>query len=207
MSNQNQNLFQIFAERFNFQDESKVIATLKATAFKLKEGVVSDEQMHALLVVANQYQLNPFTREIFAFPDKNNGIVPVVSVDGWASMVNRHPDMDGLEFIYSDQEWVTYDNAKLCPPWIECVIFRKDRSHPVRIREYLDEVYRPPFQGIDKNNRPYTVNGPWQSHTKRLHRHKSLIQCSRIAFGFVGIYDEDEAERIIEGEVIRARPN
>ena len=27
-----------------------------------------------------------------------------------------------------------------------------------------------------------------------------MIQCSRIAFGFVGIFDQDEAERIIEGQ-------
>jgi hypothetical protein len=33
-------------------------------------------------------------------------------------------------------------------------------------------------------------------------RHKSLIQCARIAFGFVGIYDQDEAERIIEGQAV-----
>jgi hypothetical protein len=29
-------------------------------------------------------------------------------------------------------------------------------------------------------------------------RHKAMIQCARIAFGFGGIYDQDEAERIIE---------
>ncbi len=29
-------------------------------------------------------------------------------------------------------------------------------------------------------------------------RHKAMIQCARIAFGFGGIYDADEAERIIE---------
>jgi hypothetical protein len=34
-----------------------------------------------------------------------------------------------------------------------------------------------------------------------MHRHKALIQCARIAFGFVGIYDQDEAERIIEKDV------
>jgi hypothetical protein len=27
-------------------------------------------------------------------------------------------------------------------------------------------------------------------------RHKALIQCARLAFGFAGIYDEDEATRI-----------
>ena len=49
---------------------------------------------------------------------------------------------------------------------------------------------------------PYVINGPWQTHTKRMLRHKSLIQCSRIAFGFTGIYDQDEAERIIEGQAV-----
>ena len=31
-------------------------------------------------------------------------------------------------------------------------------------------------------------------------RHKALIQCARIAFGFAGIYDEDEGQRIREAE-------
>jgi hypothetical protein len=31
-------------------------------------------------------------------------------------------------------------------------------------------------------------------------RHKAMIQCARIAFGFGGIYDADEAERIIESQ-------
>lgn len=29
-----------------------------------------------------------------------------------------------------------------------------------------------------------------------------MIQCARLAFGFGGIYDQDEAERIVEGTVI-----
>jgi phage recombination protein Bet len=188
-----------FAAKFNFPDEQKLIDTLKATAFKVKDDVVTDEQMSALLIVADQYGLNPFTKEIFAYPDKQNGIVPVVSVDGWSRIINQHPDMDGLEFVY-DGNWVTdLAGAKACPASIECVIYRKGRTHPVRIKEFLDEVYRQPFQGT-KNNQSYSINGPWQSHTKRLLRHKALIQCSRIAFGFVGIYDQDEAERIIEGQ-------
>ena len=196
-----ESLFKTFADKFNFPDEQKLIDTLKATAFKLKEGVVTDEQMFALLVVADQYGLNPFTKEIFAYPDKQNGIVPVVSVDGWSRIINQHPDMDGLEFVYDDN-WVTdLPGAKPCPASIECVIYRKGRTHPVRIKEFLDETYRPPFNGT-KNSQPFTINGPWQSHTKRLLRHKSLIQCSRIAFGFTGIYDQDEAERIIEGQAV-----
>ena len=56
-------------------DGAGLVETLKATAFK---GQVSDAQMTALMVVANQYGLNPWTKEIYAFPDKNNGIVPFV---------------------------------------------------------------------------------------------------------------------------------
>ena len=53
-------------------DPSKMLTTLKATAFK---GDVSNEQMMALLIVADQYGLNPWTKEIYAFPDRQNGIV------------------------------------------------------------------------------------------------------------------------------------
>ena len=178
-------------------DESKLLTTLKATAFKVKDGTVSDEQMTALMVVADQYGLNPFTRELFAFPDKQNGIVPVVSVDGWSRIINEHGALDGIEFRYGEKI-ETLPDAKPCPEWCEVIIRRKDRSQPIIVREYLDEVYRPPFKGKDG----YVSKGPWQTHTKRFLRHKTLIQGSRIAFGFGGIYDEDEALRIIEGNVI-----
>jgi len=185
-----------FASRYGVEP-NKLMTTLKATAFKVKDGEATNEQMMALLIVADQYGLNPFTKEIYAFPDKKNGIVPVVGVDGWSRIINENPAFDGMDFNES-QETATPDGGKECPRWIECVIHRKDRSHPIRTKEYLDEVYRPAFRG---QNGP--VVGPWQTHTKRFLRHKSMIQCARIAFGFAGIFDQDEAERIIEGETFR----
>jgi phage recombination protein Bet len=180
-----------FAERFGV-DGDKLLHTLKATCFKTKEAA-SNEQMMALLVVADQYKLNPFTKEIFAFEDKHKGIVPVVSVDGWTRIINEHPTYDGIEFTYADKT-ATMAGGKVCPEWCEARIYRKDRTRPTIVREYLDEVYQPPRGGL---------SGPWQSHTKRFLRHKTLIQCARVAFGFAGIYDEDEAHRIIQGESAR----
>jgi phage recombination protein Bet len=180
-----------FAERFGV-DGDKLLNTLKATCFKTKE-VATNEQMMALLVVADQYRLNPFTKEIFAFEDKHKGIVPVVSVDGWARIINEHPQYDGIEFTYADDA-ITLTGGKPCPTWCEARIYRKDRARPTVVREYLDEVYQPPRGAF---------SGPWQSHTKRFLRHKALIQCARVAFGFAGIYDEDEAHRIIQGEAAR----
>jgi phage recombination protein Bet len=188
-----------FATRYSIEP-AKLKSILKATAFKVKDGVVSDEQMAALLVVADQYNLNPFTKEIFAFPDKQNGIVPVVGADGWNRIANEHPQYDGEELIIPPRsEWVQMDDdAKLAPPHMTIRIFRKDRKHPTEHTEYLDECYRPAFEGKSRNGGgTYKVAGPWQSHTKRMLEHKTRIQGRRIAFGFAGIYDEDEAERIV----------
>ena len=160
---------------FNIPESDDLINVLKGTAFK---GQVSDAQMTALLIVANQYRLNPWTKEIYAFPDQNNGIVPVVGVDGWSRIINENPMFDGMDFE-QDEEKCT------------CIIHRKDRSHPTRVTEYLSECKR----GVK----------PWQTHPKRMLRHKAMIQCARLAFGYVGIFDQDEAERIAEVD-INARP-
>ncbi|HBZ0719847.1 TPA: phage recombination protein Bet, partial [Klebsiella pneumoniae] len=124
----NKSLVTRIASRFGV-DTRKFYETLKATAFKQRDGSApTDEQMMTLLIVAEQYGLNPFTREIYAFPDKQNGIIPVVGVDGWSRIINEHPQYDGVEFVYSDK-MVRMQGAKVdCPEWIECVIYRKDRS-------------------------------------------------------------------------------
>jgi phage recombination protein Bet len=157
------------AKRFEIGDGAGLMETLKATAFK---GQVSDAQMTALLIVANQYGLNPWTKEVYAFPDKNNGIVPVVGVDGWARIINSNPQFDGMEFEQDDEKCT-------------CKIYRKDRSRATAVTEYMKECKRPNV-------------GPWVSHPMRMLRHKAMIQCARLAFGFGGIYDQDEAERIVE---------
>lgn len=167
-------------------DPGKMLTTLKSTAFRQRDNsAITDEQMMALLIVADQYSLNPFTKEIYAYPDKDKGIVPVVSIDGWARIMNSHPDMDGIEFVYSPER--VDHKGHSCHEWIDCTIHIKNRKIPVTIREFFGEVVRKP-------NFPT----PWDSHPSRMHRHKALIQCARVAFGFAGIYDDDEAQRIME---------
>ena len=174
---QRSSLLAKMAAKYNV-DADKMLDTLKATAFKGdKDKPVTNEQMMALLVVADQYNLNPWLKEIYAFPDtQRGGIVPVVGVDGWIRMINERPELVSLEFSYPE---VAADELL---PWVECIIVRKDRALPIRVREYMDECKR--------------NTGPWTSHPRRMLRHKALIQCARIAFGFGGIYDPDEAERI-----------
>lgn len=170
-------LLSTLAEKLGMGDDGAgLLQALKTTAFKPAKlnGVMTaptDAQILALLVVANQYGLNPWLKEIYAFPDKHGGIVPVVGVDGWARIINSHPAFDGVEFAQDENSCT-------------CTIYRKDRSHPTTVTEWMIEC---------KGSA-----GPWLTHPYRMLRHKSLIQCARLAFGFVGIYEQDEAERIYD---------
>ncbi len=185
-------------ERFG-TDGMKLYETLKQTAFSTgaNKAPPSDAQMQALLLVADQHGLNPFTKEIYAFPDQRGGIIPVVGVDGWIRIANEHSQCDGFEFRESDEMVQLDERTKNCPVYCEVTVHRKDRKHPVIVREYLDEVYRPPVKKHGGRGE-YFIDGPWQSHPKRMLRHKAIIQAFRLAFGFSGIYDPDEAERIRE---------
>ncbi|CAB4135093.1 bet_lambda, phage recombination protein Bet [uncultured Caudovirales phage] len=138
---------------------------------------VSREQFAAFLLVAKEYSLNPLTKEIYAFPGKGGSIQPIVSIDGWMRMINNHPNFDGMEF----EDNLSETGAIVS---ITCKMFRKDRSHPVSVTEYMSECKR--------------QTDTWSKWPARMLRHKSAIQAARYAFGFSGIYDEDEAARIVD---------
>lgn len=166
-------IIQDMATRFGM-DKRAFEATLKATVVPAN---VSNEQFAAFLLVAKQYNLNPITKEIYAFPAKSGGIQPIVGIDGWCNIINSHPQLDGIEF-----DDVKDANGTLTA--IACKIFRKDRSHPITAIEYLSECKR----GTE----------PWKQWPARMLRHKALIQAARYAFGFSGIVDPDEAERMVD---------
>lgn len=135
------------------------------------------EEFAAFLLVAREHRLNPLLKEIYAFPSKHGGgIVPVVSVDGWINLVNSHPAFDGMEFVEEHNEQGGLVST-------ECCLWRKDRGRPTKVREHLKECWRD--------------TDPWKMPHRML-RHKALIQTARYAFGFAGIYDEEEAAVIAE---------
>lgn len=144
--------------------------TLRQTAFSACK---TDEEFVALVVVANAYGLDPLLKEIYAFPAKGGGIVPMVSIDGWIRIMNEHPQFDGVEFDHIVNEKGNLEA-------IEAVFYRKDRSRPVKVIEYLEENKR----GTE----------PWKMMPNRMLRHRALIQGARIAFGFSGVASEGDEE-------------
>lgn len=169
---QKQSALMVMASRLAC-DPEKLLATLKSTVFRN----ATNEELMALTVVANAYDLNPFLKEIYAFPAKGGGIVPIVSVDGWNKMLIRHPDFDGIEFEMTEREDGTLYSCT-------ATIHVKGRARPVKITEYYDECKR--------------NTEPWNNMPRRMLRNRTLSQASRVAFGFSGVYNEDEAAPIID---------
>lgn len=157
----------LMASRLNVEPE-KMLKALKDTVFKN----ANDSELLALVVISNEYGLNPLLKEIYAFPAKGGGIQPVVSIDGWIKIINRQPKLDGVKFA---MEFGDDDVPVSCTS----TIFVKGRKHPVEVTEYFAECFR--------------QTDPWKQMPRRMLRHKSLIQGGRVAFGFSGIQDEDEA--------------
>ena len=198
-SNSERSLIREMADKYYVAPE-KFMDTLKSTAFKQKPGEeITNEQMMALLVISNEYNLNPFLKQIYAFPDKHKGIIPIVGVDGYIRIVNEHGQADGWEYRMSENLVDIDKHAMGIPEWIECVMYRKDREHPTVARVYAVEAYRAPFT---KNN--YEIKGPWQQYPRLMMENRAFIRGARFAFGFTGIYSEDDAERMQTTEFIDA---
>jgi len=170
-------IIEAMAARYGM-DTARFKQTVQATVIK---GNCSDEQFAAFMLVAKEYDLNPFTKEIYAFPSQG-GIQPIVSIDGWMKMINSHPAYNGM---------TTTDNldgqGKLIS--ITCTIYRKDRDHPITATEYMAECAR--------------NSETWRKWPIRMLRHKAVIQAARYAFGFSGIADPDEFERMSEAAVVQ----
>lgn len=151
--------------------EKHLNQTLKDTVFH----GASDSEFAALVVVANEYKLNPFLKEVHAFKNKKGVVVPVVGIDGWLKLINSNSQFDGMSV---DMAFDEHGN----PHSATCHIHRKDRNHPITITEYFLECYR--------------KTEPWDTMPRRMLRHKAIKECGRVAFGFSGIYDEDEAQQV-----------
>ena len=137
------------------------LTTLKQTAFRQrgKNGQpaveVSNEQMAMLLHIAEKYDLDPFMKQLYAFPSEG-GITPIVPIDGWLAMINRHPQLESMEIEIPEPGTEADDY------WTTCIIKRKDRAKPTKITEWLKECYR--------------KTDPWDEMPKRMLRWKAIIQ-------------------------------
>lgn len=163
-------------------DPARLQTILKSTVF----AKANDDEFAALVIVCQEYRLNPLLKEIYAFPAKGGGICPIVSVDGWNKMLITHPEFDGIEYVRGDD---SEGNLQSCT----ATVFMKNRSHPMVITEYLSECKR--------------NTEPWNQMPWRMLRNRTTCQAARMAFGFSGVYNDDEARTItVESSVTPSEP-
>ena len=114
-----------------------------------------------LLRSMQSLHLDPLCEEI-SFTQYNDGQWQVfITIEGCSKLLNQHPQFNGLVFNQAD---TLIDGV---PEWMECSIYRKDRTVPTTVREYLLEV---------RGDNPI-----WQKMPRRMLRHRALQQCVRLA--------------------------
>lgn len=115
-----------------------------------------------LLRLASKYQLDPLSDEVNLLETKE-GYLPFITIDGWAKLINQHPQYAGMSLRDSTE------HIDGIPTWMECTIYRNDRILPIVIKEYFEEVR--------------TDHPSWQQMPRRMLRHRVIQQCARLAFG------------------------
>lgn len=117
----------------------------------------------ALLRIAREHRLDLLKEEVALALYDDCHWKAYITVEGYSKLLNKHPAFDGLAFTQSEE------TANGIPIWMECTIYRKDRSHPLVVREYFEEVKGE--QAI------------WQKMPRRMLRHRVMQQCARLAIG------------------------
>lgn len=167
MPSSGRNALTALTEQLGMTDPNETYGILKNT---IMPGA-RDEELAAFALVCSVHRLNPLTREVYAFPTKNGGIMPMIGIDGWLKIAHQHPD-------YAGMSWTEGSDGS--DKWCECTVYlRSTPEHPVTIREYLSECKQP---------------GPvWAQRPRRMLRHRATIQAIRYSLGIAGVMDSDEA--------------
>lgn len=116
-----------------------------------------------LLRIAKEHHLDPLKQEVALAVYEEHQWQAYITVEGYSKILNSHPAFDGIVFTQSEE------TINGIPIWMECTIYRKDRSYPIVVREYFDKV---------KGEKSI-----WQKMPRRMLRHRVLQQCARLAVG------------------------
>jgi len=125
--------------------------------------MVPKQTLLNLLRLARANKLDPLKEEVGLALYDDCHWQAYITVEGYSKMLNGHLAFDGISFTQSPEK------INGIPAWMECTIYRKDRSHPTVVREYFEEV-----------KGEQTI---WQKMPRRMLRHRVMQQCARLAMG------------------------
>lgn len=135
-----------------------------------------------LLMLANQYKLNPIRREIGLMPTKHGPRV-YVSFDGWITVITSHPDYISHDFI---EHWSGGERFKGDLFAVEVKLYSKKREAaklgPYHHIEFMVEC------------RVTSRSGPWDTHPFRMLHERAIAQGARFLWNLY-VPTADEWER------------
>ncbi|RYY74426.1 MAG: hypothetical protein EOO52_12745 [Gammaproteobacteria bacterium] len=152
---------------------------------ELPETSVKDEHEKIIRDFAEKNNLSLDDKHVSGFLDRNGFVSAVVKYDGWIHLLNKTEAFDGIDFSFSERVTQVPVTQKAVYEWVECIIHRKDRAHPIKVREHFTDLYSTEHDYWEKPN--------------RVMRQIALSECARVAFGISGIRDEYSLPSLSEG--------
>lgn len=154
---------------------------------------VSQMDVFTFLVNCKQLHLNPLAKQIYGFVSKGR-VVNIISIEGFTEIANRHPQFDGFEFefgptaekdltytkttydkvSYQSQKQLIHVTRKVAE-WIKCIIYRKDRQHPVSVTTFFDESN--------------SGSEPWATKPMQMLQNRAFANAVKRAFNVNGYFE------------------
>lgn len=152
----------------NGLDVATYEATIKATCMPQP---FQEHEFIACMLIAVRLDLDPIAREILFTRAKQGHVQPLVGMDGWITLAQRHDQFKGYTF---KEERDATGNVIACTG----IFHRADWAEPLSITEYMAEC-----KG--------TGDG-WDKTPIRMLRNRTLTQGVRLIVGVAGVMAPDE---------------
>lgn len=154
---------------------------------------ITKQDVFTFLVQCSNLGLNPLVKQIYGFVSRGK-LAIVVSIDGWNAIANRNKNFDGVDFefgpmrerelTFTRQSFgnggktsTTVPVKRMVADWIKCVVYRKDRSHPVCVTTFFDEAY--------------TGTEPWSNQPMQMLQNRAFVNSIKKAFNVSAYADDD----------------
>lgn len=172
------------AERLGVEP-GKLMGALRRVSGNIRG--VEDEDFMVMLLVAEKYGLDPIRREV-GLISTQQGPRPYVAFDGWLKVLTSHDDY----LTHDVAEVVSEGRVVAATVSIRSKKREALQAGPFHHTEWMDECYVPPRNRSDGSGK---VNGPWQSHPRRMLKEKAIMQGARFLWNLY-VPTEDEWQRM-----------
>jgi phage recombination protein Bet len=142
----------------------------------------SDNEFKLLVHMANEYQLNPLKKEIWAVKYGFNPAQIFVSRDGFLSIAHKSGQFNGMETTFDEVK--LDDNKKDLTA--TCIVYRKDMEHPISVTVYQSEYD--------------SKMSVWKTKPRTMLQKVAESQALRRAFNVDGVYSPEEFDQVKDNE-------